>query len=60
MSEEDDKNEIKEIYERRWIILALMSLSLIIVILNNITLNVALPELSQDLNADNTDLQWIG
>ncbi|MDE0742238.1 MAG: MFS transporter, partial [Candidatus Poseidoniia archaeon] len=48
-----------EVYERRWIILALMSLSLIIVILNNVTLNVALPELSQDLNADNTDLQWM-
>ncbi len=48
-----------EVYERRWIILALMSLSLIIVILNNVTLNVALPELSQDLGADNTDLQWM-
>ncbi|SVD93518.1 uncharacterized protein METZ01_LOCUS446372, partial [marine metagenome] len=36
-----------------------MSLSLVIVILNNVTLNVALPELSKELNADNTDLQWM-
>jgi len=56
---EEEKTMAYEVYERRWIILALMSLSLIIVILNNVTLNVALPELSQDLNADNTDLQWM-
>ena len=56
---EDTSVVSNEVYERRWIILALMSLSLIIVILNNVTLNVALPELSQDLNADNTDLQWM-
>ena len=36
-----------------------MSMSLIIVMLNNVTLNVALPELSKDLKADNTELQWI-
>ncbi|MGY8703184.1 MAG: MFS transporter, partial [Candidatus Poseidoniales archaeon] len=36
-----------------------MSLSLIVVMLNNVTLNVALPELSKDLKADNTELQWI-
>ena len=55
----ENKAVSDEIYDRRWIILALMSLSLIIVILNNVTLNVALPELSQDLGADNTDLQWM-
>ena len=31
----------------------------LIVILNNVTLNVALPELSQELGANNTDLQWM-
>ena len=36
-----------------------MGLSLIVVMLNNVTLNVALPELSKDLGADNADLQWI-
>ena len=34
-------------------ILGVMSMSLIIVMLNNVTLNVALPELSKDLKADN-------
>ena len=46
-------------HEKRWAILGVMSLSLIIVMFNNVTLNVALPELSKDLGADNTELQWI-
>jgi len=45
--------------DNRWMILGVMSLSLIIVMLNNVTLNVALPELSKDLNAGNSQLQWI-
>jgi len=36
-----------------------MSLSLVITLLNNVTVNVALPELSKELGADNTELQWI-
>ncbi len=59
MSEEERTGVPDEVYERRWAILAVMSLSLVIVILNNVTLNVALPELSKELNADNTDLQWM-
>ena len=44
----------------RWYILAILNLGLIIVMLNNLTLNVALPELSTtDLDADNSELQWI-
>ena len=46
-------------YSQRWKILGIMSLSLIIVMLNNVTLNVALPELSSDLYARNNELQWI-
>ena len=45
---EEEKTIADGVYERRWIILALMSQSLIIVILYNVTLNVALPELSQE------------
>ena len=45
--------------DNRWMILGVMSLSLVIVMLNNVTLNVALPELSKDLNANNSQLQWI-
>ncbi|MBM47990.1 MAG: MFS transporter [Euryarchaeota archaeon] len=47
------------IHQRRWIILGIMSLSLVITLLNNVTVNVALPELAKDLDADNTELQWI-
>ena len=47
------------IHRRRWVILGIMSLSLVITLLNNVTVNVALPELSKDLGADNTELQWI-
>ncbi len=51
--------DAETIHRRRWAILGVMSLSLLIVMLNNVTLNVALPELSKDLRADNTELQWI-
>ena len=51
--------DAQKVYERRWKILAVMSLSLVITLLNNVTVNVALPELSKDLGADNTELQWI-
>ena len=47
------------IHRRRWMILGIMSLSLVITLLNNVTVNVALPELSKDLGADNSELQWI-
>ena len=47
------------VHRRRWVILGIMSLSLVITLLNNVTVNVALPELSKDLGADNTELQWI-
>ncbi len=47
------------IHRRRWVILGIMSLSLVITLLNNVTVNVALPELSKELGADNTELQWI-
>ena len=51
--------EVSKTHENRWIILGIMSLSLVIVMLNNVTLNVALPEMSKDLQANNSDLQWI-
>ncbi len=47
------------LHEGRWLILGVMSLSLVITLLNNVTVNVALPELSKDLGADNSELQWI-
>ncbi|MEK9738364.1 MAG: MFS transporter, partial [Euryarchaeota archaeon] len=54
-----NRMDAETVHRRRWAILGVMSMSLIIVMLNNVTLNVALPELSKDLKADNTELQWI-
>jgi EmrB/QacA subfamily drug resistance transporter len=44
---------------RRWLALAVLCLSLLIVSLDNTVLNVALPTLVRDLGATSTDLQWI-
>jgi MFS family permease len=43
----------------RWLALAVLCVSLLIVTLDNTVLNVALPTLVRDLNATTTELQWI-
>jgi EmrB/QacA subfamily drug resistance transporter len=48
-----------EVYARRWRILGVLCLSLTIVMVGNSTLNVALPSLTRQLGASNTELQWI-
>lgn len=47
------------IQRRRWGILAILCCSLILVVLGNSVLNVALPQLSRELDAGFTQLQWI-
>ena len=47
------------VYERRWKILAVLCLSLVLVVVGNSSLNVALPTLQRDLGATGTQLQWI-
>jgi EmrB/QacA subfamily drug resistance transporter len=47
------------IYRRRWWTLAVLSLSLLVIGLDNTILNVALPSLSSDLDASSSQLQWI-
>lgn len=44
---------------RRWLILAVLCLSLLMAVIDNTIVNVALPTLSSDLNASITDLQWV-
>lgn len=44
---------------RRWSVLGVLCLSLLVVGLDNTILNVALPSLVRDLHASNTQLQWI-
>ncbi|HZD24126.1 MAG TPA: DHA2 family efflux MFS transporter permease subunit, partial [Acidimicrobiia bacterium] len=47
------------IYRRRWITLGVLSLSLVIIGLDNTILNVALPTLVRELGASASELQWI-
>lgn len=47
------------IYRYRWWALAVLSLSLLVIGLDNTILNVALPHLSESLGATNSQLQWI-
>ena len=53
------KPEHTEGYERRWWILGVLCLSLLVIGLDNTILNVALPTLSRDLGATNSQLQWM-
>jgi EmrB/QacA subfamily drug resistance transporter len=46
-------------YARRWWALAVLSLGLLVISLDNTILNVALPSLSDDLGASASQLQWI-
>ncbi len=48
-----------EIYRRRYATLGVMCLSLLIIMVGNTALNVALPTLSRELNASNSQLQWM-
>ncbi|HWJ97102.1 MAG TPA: MFS transporter [Acidimicrobiales bacterium] len=52
-------HEQPKIHARRWWILAVLCLSLLIVFIGNSSLNVAIPTLSRDLNATNSQLQWV-
>src|ERR671918_33019 len=47
------------IHRRRWEILAILSLSVFLVVVDNTIVNVALPTLSRELGATTSELQWI-
>jgi EmrB/QacA subfamily drug resistance transporter len=49
----------EKIYDRRWAILGVLCLSLMVVMIGNTSLNVALPVLSKELNASSSQLQWL-
>jgi MFS transporter, DHA2 family, multidrug resistance protein len=48
-----------KVYARRWKTLAVLSLSLLIIGLDNTVLNVALPSLQDHFNASTATLQWM-
>ena len=45
--------------DRRWIVLAVLCLSVFLVVVDNTIVNVALPTLNRNLGASITSLQWI-
>lgn len=47
------------VHNRRWAILAVLSLSVFLVTVDNTIVNVALPTLSRELDASTSALQWI-
>lgn len=50
---------VTRIYERRWKMLAVLSLSMMIIGLDNTIVNVALPTLQRRFAASVSDLQWV-
>jgi MFS transporter, DHA2 family, integral membrane protein len=51
--------EDPEVHRRRWLLLGVMCLSLVLVVMAVSSLNVAAPRLQQDLDATATQLHWI-
>jgi EmrB/QacA subfamily drug resistance transporter len=49
----------ERIYARRWLILGVLALSLVIIGLDNFVLNVALPTLQTSFDASAAELQWM-
>jgi MFS family permease len=49
----------KSVHERRWWILGVLCLSLLVIAIDNTILNVALPSIGRELHASESELQWI-
>ena len=47
------------VQQRRWWILAILSLSVFLVVVDNLIINVAIPTLARELEATTSGLQWI-
>lgn len=45
-------------HPRRWAILSVLVVSLLVVVLDNTILNIALPTIQRDLNASQGELVW--
>ena len=46
-------------HPRRWLVLGVMCLSLLLIVVDNTIVNVAIPTLQRDLGASTGELQWI-
>jgi EmrB/QacA subfamily drug resistance transporter len=51
---DDDK-----IQARRWLVLGVMCLTLLLIVMDNTIVNVAIPTLQRDLDASTSQLQWV-
>ncbi|MDX6234542.1 MAG: hypothetical protein QOH68_3650 [Nocardioidaceae bacterium] len=51
--------ERPEVHDRRWLLLAVLCLSLVMVVMATSGLNTALPRIQEELGASSTVLQWI-
>ncbi|MHB9150566.1 MAG: DHA2 family efflux MFS transporter permease subunit [Thermoleophilia bacterium] len=55
----DTDRNTERIYRRRWLTLAVLGLSLLVIGLDNTILNVALPSLQREFQASSSALQWM-
>ena len=54
-----DVDRTSRAYHQRWLILAVLCLSLLVIIVDNSILNVAIPTIVRELDATNSQLQWM-
>ncbi|MDQ6910330.1 MAG: DHA2 family efflux MFS transporter permease subunit [Actinomycetota bacterium] len=54
-----DRVDSEAIFRHRWAILGVLSLSVFLAVVDNTIVNVALPRMSNELNASTSELQWI-
>src|SRR5690349_23743525 len=59
MTPTNTESGTQTLYARRWWALSVLCLSLLIVFVGNSSLNVAIPTLSRDLHATESQLQWV-
>lgn len=52
-------SEAERIHDRRWAILGVLGLSVFLAVVDNTIVNVALPSISEQLRASNSQLQWV-
>jgi EmrB/QacA subfamily drug resistance transporter len=56
---EPTERDLDPVFRRRWWILSVLCLSLLIVFVGNSSLNVTIPTLSRELGATESQLQWV-
>jgi EmrB/QacA subfamily drug resistance transporter len=55
----DQTHSNEDVHRRRWLILAVLCTSVLVIVMDGTIINVALPSLVKDLGASTSQLQWI-